>query len=203
MSEDEGRSKRATLDNLEEALSTIDEVAAALGIGSKARGTATTLYRQTLDNRSSIYGWDIETAACACLYLSCKVEHEGVSPNDIADVSDGVRKKILLRRAKTLRNELGLQYIDIIDPIQYIEEYTDKLGVREETKERAFEISKEIQDTPVVSGVNPRSVAAAAIYNASLDTGHRITQSAIANVADLTEVTIRNRYKEQREYLDS
>lgn len=201
MIEDEGRSKRATLDNLEGALSTIDEVAATLDIDSKARGTATMLYRQTLENRSTLFGWDIDTAACACLYLACKIEHEGVSPNDIAAVGEGVRKKLLLRRAKTLRNELGLQYVDIVDPIQYVEEYLEDLDASNQLRTRALEIIEKIQDTPVISGVNPRSSAAAAIYNAGIDVGEKITQAEIAEIADVTEVTIRNRYQEQRELL--
>lgn len=203
MNENDSRSKRATLQNLEEALSTIDEIAADLEISSGARGTATMLYRQTLENHPSFYGWDIETAASACLYLACKVEHEGVSPNDIAAVNEGVRKKFLLRRAKTLRNELGLEYIDIVDPIQYIEEYTEKLDTSDKLKERALEIANEIKDSPVVSGINPRSVAAAAIYNAGIDVGQKIIQTDIADAADVTEVTIRHRYKEQREFLKS
>jgi len=53
----------------------------------------------------------------------------------------------------------------------------------------------------VTSGKKPAAVAAAAIYNASLDEGKRITQNKIASAADVTQVTIRSRYQEQRELL--
>ncbi|MDY7083308.1 MAG: transcription initiation factor IIB 3, partial [Halobacteria archaeon] len=41
--------------------------------------------------------------------------------------------------------------------------------------------------------------AAAAVYLASILTNDKRTQNQIASVADVTEVTIRNRYQEQAE----
>lgn len=198
------RSDRATKQNLERALTTIDNLSQRIGISSDARATATTLYQQTLKEHSVLYGWHIETAACACLYLACKMENEGISPTALTDPYEGVEEKILLRRAKQLRTELGLDYVDLVDSTQYVEDYIEKLGASEDIRSRAEEILEEIEDTHLVSGRNPRAVAAAAIYNAAIDYNeHRtgITQSAIANIADVTEVTIRNRYQEQREYL--
>jgi len=132
------------------------------------------------------------------------MENEGISPTALTDPYEGVEEKILLRRAKQLRTELGLDYVDLVDSTQYVEDYIEKLGASEDIRSRAEEILEEIEDTHLVSGRNPRAVAAAAIYNAAIDYNeHRtgITQSAIANIADVTEVTIRNRYQEQREYL--
>ena len=45
-------------------------------------------------------------------------------------------------------------------------------------------------------------IAAAAIYIASILCGDRRTQREVADVAGVTEVTIRNRYKELAEELD-
>jgi transcription initiation factor TFIIB len=78
------------------------------------------------------------------------------------------------------------------------------LGVSDAIHQRTEEIVDEILDTHLVSGRNPRAIAAGAIYNAAIDFNKshtEITQSEIADVADLSEVTIRNRYQEQREYL--
>jgi len=48
----------------------------------------------------------------------------------------------------------------------------------------------------VISGRGPTGVAAAAIYIASIMMNERRTQREVAEVAGVTEVTIRNRYKE-------
>ncbi|MCK4279577.1 MAG: transcription initiation factor IIB, partial [Candidatus Thorarchaeota archaeon] len=48
---------------------------------------------------------------------------------------------------------------------------------------------------------DPKGMAAAAIYVASILTGSRRTQLEIARTARVTEVTVRNRYKEMVEKL--
>ncbi|EQD80770.1 transcription initiation factor IIB [mine drainage metagenome] len=57
------------------------------------------------------------------------------------------------------------------------------------------------QDGDLTSGKGPTGVAAAAIYIASIITQERRTQRSVAEVAGVTEVTIRNRYKELTEKL--
>ncbi|MCJ7714059.1 transcription initiation factor IIB, partial [Candidatus Bathyarchaeota archaeon] len=53
----------------------------------------------------------------------------------------------------------------------------------------------------LTSGRGPTGIAAAASYVASVLTGERKTQREIAEIAQVTEVTIRNRYKELVERL--
>ena len=48
----------------------------------------------------------------------------------------------------------------------------------------------------LTSGRGPVGLAAASLYVASLLTGEKRTQREIADVVGVTEVTIRNRYKE-------
>jgi transcription initiation factor TFIIB len=53
----------------------------------------------------------------------------------------------------------------------------------------------------LTSGRGPSGIAAAATYIASLVVGERKTQREIAEIAKVTEVTIRNRYKELVKHL--
>ncbi|MEM1742085.1 MAG: sigma factor-like helix-turn-helix DNA-binding protein, partial [Desulfurococcaceae archaeon] len=46
------------------------------------------------------------------------------------------------------------------------------------------------------AGKDPAGLAAAAVYIASLELGEKRTQKEVAQVAGVTEVTVRNRYKE-------
>jgi transcription initiation factor TFIIB len=66
---------------------------------------------------------------------------------------------------------------------------------------KAIEILKEAADKELTSGRGPTGVAAAAIYVASIMANERRTQREVADVAGVTEVTIRNRYKELTEKL--
>ncbi|MFQ5910761.1 MAG: transcription initiation factor IIB, partial [Thermoplasmata archaeon] len=61
---------------------------------------------------------------------------------------------------------------------------------------KAVEILKDAADKELTSGRGPTGVAAAAIYVASILANERRTQREVADVAGVTEVTIRNRYKE-------
>ena len=63
---------------------------------------------------------------------------------------------------------------------------------------RFFFVAKELRLT---SGRGPAGIAAAVCYIASILTGNRRTQSEVAEIAQVTEVTIRNRYKELVERL--
>jgi len=66
-------------------------------------------------------------------------------------------------------------------------------GNAEEIAHRILYVTKELKLT---SGRGPTGMAAAASYIASILTGERITQREIAEISQVTEVTIRNRYKE-------
>ena len=57
------------------------------------------------------------------------------------------------------------------------------------------------REIELTSGRGPTGIAAAALYVASLIHGEKRTQREVADVAGVTEVTIRNRYKELLEEL--
>ena len=63
-------------------------------------------------------------------------------------------------------------------------------------------VGREATAKELTSGRGPTGVAAAAIYVASVLCNERKTQKEIAEVVGVTEVTIRNRYKELTEHLD-
>jgi transcription initiation factor TFIIB len=66
---------------------------------------------------------------------------------------------------------------------------------------KAAEILKDAAKKELTSGRGPTGVAAAAIYISSILCNERRTQREVADVAGVTEVTIRNRYKELTEKL--
>ena len=61
---------------------------------------------------------------------------------------------------------------------------------------KAEEIVQRATEMGITSGKGPTGVAAAAIYIAANMMNEPRTQKEIAEVAGVTEVTIRNRYKE-------
>jgi transcription initiation factor TFIIB len=63
-------------------------------------------------------------------------------------------------------------------------------------EEIGHKILSTARDLKLTSGRGPTGIAAAASYISSVLTGERKTQREIAEIAQVTEVTIRNRYKE-------
>ncbi|KXA97885.1 transcription initiation factor IIB, partial [candidate division MSBL1 archaeon SCGC-AAA259J03] len=96
--------------------------------------------------------------------------------------------------------ELGI-FLPPTDPARYVARFGSELNISGEAKVEAMKIIRKAQEERLTSGKSPSGTAAAAIYIASLKTGERRTQREIAKVADVTEVTIRNRYKEMVEEL--
>jgi len=75
------------------------------------------------------------------------------------------------------------------------------LNLHGEVQSKTIEILRQASEKEFTDGRGPTSMVAAAIYIASILCGDRRAQSKIAKVAGVTEVTIRNRYKEMAEGL--
>ena len=87
-------------------------------------------------------------------------------------------------------------------PADYVPRFASKIGLSNEVQSKAIEIIEKAKQNGLTSGKGPTGVAAAALYIASVLIGERKTQREIAEVSGVTEVTIRNRYKELSEKLD-
>jgi len=70
------------------------------------------------------------------------------------------------------------------------------LNLSPKTQTDAVKILKRAEKNELTSGRGPAGIAAAALYVAALLNGEKKTQREVADIAGITEVTIRNRYKE-------
>ncbi|MDG5821387.1 transcription initiation factor IIB [Natronococcus sp. A-GB7] len=192
------RTKDAGERNLQFALSEIDRMASALGVPQAVREVTSVIYRRALQE-DLVRGRSIEGVATAALYAGCRQEGIPRSLEEITEVSRIERIEIS-RTYRYISNELGLELLPI-DPKQYVPRFVSKLDLPQEVETKANEIIDETAD-PLLSGRGPSGFAAAAIYAAALLCNEKRTQNEVADVAQVTEVTIRNRYQEQIEMLD-
>lgn len=188
------RTKDAGERNLQFALSEIDRMASALGLPDSVREVASVLYRRAL-NEDLIRGRSIEGVATAALYAACRQEMLPRSLEEIEEVSRVERKEIG-RTYRYVSKELGLE-MEPVDPTQYVQRYCSELELSETVKTKAMEIIDVTAEQGLLSGKSPTGYAAAAIYAAALLCNEKRTQKEVAEVAQVTEVTIRNRYQEQ------
>src|SRR6056297_3282375 len=188
------RTKDAGERNLQFALSEIDRMASALGVPRSVREVASVIYRRAL-NEDLIRGRSIEGVATSCLYAACRQEGIPRSLEEVSDVSR-VEQKEIGRTYRYVAQELSLK-MEPVDPKQYVPRFASDLGLSEEVQSKANEIIDETAEKGLLSGKSPTGYAAAAIYAASLLCNEKKTQREVADVAQVTEVTIRNRYQEQ------
>lgn len=154
------------------------------------------------EQRDNFVGTSLELVATSCLYSAVKVTEVPLDPTDFIDISGkNVTRKGLLRWSKDIARKVGLDPSMFIESEQYVDRYCKELGVSEAVNERAHEIIKSTEKIGLASGKRPSGWAAAAVYNACLDVGEKRTQRELSNIANTTELTIRNRYQEQREAL--
>mgnify|MGYP002760342128 FL=1 len=190
------RTKDAGERNLQFALSEIDRMASALGVPQSVREVASVIYRRALDE-DLIRGRSIEGVSTAALYAACRKEGIPRSLEEISGVSRVERKEIG-RTYRYISQELGLE-MRPVDPQKYVPRFSSELGLGEEVQSKANEIIETTAEQGLLSGKSPTGYAAAAIYAASLLCNEKKTQREVADVAQVTEVTIRNRYQEQIE----
>lgn len=188
----------ATERNLAYALSEISKIANALNLPRNILETASVIYRRAVKEKL-IRGRSIQGVTAAAVYVSCRQCGLARTLEEIAQASH-INKKEVGRSYRFLIKELDY-FIPPLKPSQYIAKFSNQLTMQGKVEEIAHKILKSARELKLTSGRGPTGIAAAASYIASVLTGERKTQREIAEIAQVTEVTIRNRYKELVEYL--
>ncbi|WP_306059758.1 transcription initiation factor IIB [Natronococcus wangiae] len=186
--------------NLKQALGEIDRMASALGLPENVRETASVIYRRALEE-DLLPGRSIEGVATSSLYAAARQAGTPRSLDEISAVSR-VDKMELTRTYRYIIRELGLE-VQPADPEHYVPRFVSDLELSDETERMARELLDSARDEGVHSGKSPVGLAAAAVYAAALLTNEKVTQNDVSEVASISEVTIRNRYKELLEASDS
>ncbi len=179
--------------NLATALSELDRLASDMGLPRNVRETAAMLYRRAVE-KNLIRGRSIEGVVAATLYAACRQQGVPRTLDEVAESSRTSRKEIG-RTYRFLSRELKLKLMPT-SPEDYTSRFCSQLDLGEKVQSKAKEILKQAEEKELTSGRGPTGVAAAAIYIASRLCNKGKTQREVAEVAGVTEVTIRNRYKE-------
>lgn len=179
--------------NLKHALGEIERMGSALGLPKSVRETTSVIYRRALED-DLLPGRSIESVTAASIYAAARQAGIPRSLDEVANVSR-VEKKVIMRAYRYVKRELNL-IIPPADPTDYVPRFASDLDVPEVVEEQARELLQLAIDEGYTSGKSPVGLAASALYASSLLTDKNVTQRAVSDVADISKVTIRNRYKE-------
>ncbi len=185
--------------NLSRALTEINRIGSMLGLSNKLREEAAISYKLAME-KNLIRGRSINNIATSCIYIACKSSCNPITLDEIAKITY-LSKKEIGRTYRFLLREMHLK-IEPSKPQDYIERYCNELGLGFTIQKTAKKILDEAEELGILSGKCPSGLAAAAIYIAAKSKKIKITQKKIANICSVTEVTVRNRYKNLVKELD-
>lgn len=185
--------------NLAHALSEMSKIAYKLNLPRNVIETSSLLYRKAIQ-KQLIRGRTIQSVAVASIYMACRKCNIIRTLEDVSRAAS-ITKKEAARNYRFLLRELETE-VPQIDTPNYISKIVNKLKLSGKTERVAMKILENAAELRLTSGRGPSGIAAACIYISSQITGERRTQGDIAREAQVTEVTIRNRYKELTERLD-
>lgn len=185
--------------SLASALTEIDKKSSLLSLPRNVREMACVIYRKALDNKL-VRGRTIDGVVSASIYIACRMANIPRTLDEIVEVSSTSRKAIG-RTHRFLIRELKIKLAPT-SPNDYIPRFATELELSNEFQVKAIQIINESEKEGLTNGKGPSGLAAAAIYIASIMLNQRKSQKAVAEVAGVTEVTVRNRYRELSENLN-
>jgi transcription initiation factor TFIIB len=184
----DSRSKTNTsLDkNLIQALSELSTLKDKLSLSDAVIEKASYIYRKALE-KSLVRGRSISALIAAALYAACR---DAETPRTLKDITNA---------ANVSRKDIARCYrIIVVDPVHCVARIASNLEITEKTKRYAVKIIKDAQERKESSGKEPMGFAASALYLSCVENKVPVTQRDMAEAANVTEVTIRNRCKELR-----
>ncbi len=179
--------------NLKLALAELKRVSSFLKLSASVEEEAARIYTLAVQ-RGLVRGRSMESVVAGALYAACR-RHELPRTLDELSEASGIDKKEIGRTYRFITRELGIRILPS-NPVDYIPRFASALKLNPETQSKAVEILEKAQKEELTSGRGPTGIAAASLYVAALINNEKRTQREVADVAGVTEVTIRNRYKE-------
>lgn len=164
-----------------------------LGLSDTLVEKSAYLYRKAQE-RGLIRGRTVDGIMTAAVYIACRETGTPKSLEDISIVSN-LKRKDITRCYRRLVFDLDIK-IPIVDPMKCIVKVANKLGLSEKTKHKAMNIMTYAIKMEINAGKIPMGLAATVLYASCMKTGENVSQTNIAEASGVTEVTIRNRFKD-------
>ena len=185
--------------NLRQAFSELERLKDKLGLSDVIIEKTAYIYRKAQE-RGLVRGRTISSVLAAAIYIACRESGTSRTLKDIASISN-IKRKDIARTYRLLVLELNYK-IPMVDPIKCIVRVANKANLSEKTKRQAMNIMHSVTRSGISAGKDPMGLAASVLYLSCMNTGESRTQTEISEAAGVTEVTVRNRYKNLKRLLD-
>jgi transcription initiation factor TFIIB len=190
--------------NFWEAKPKMKMMASKLNLPEHIQETAWKIYTLVAKKKLTM-GRTIEGFVAASLYAAIRVHDSPKLMEEVAEVSEADRHTVVRSLGMIIREvlpEIGLKY-NPITAEQLIFRFGTDLGLSLEIQKQALKMlvmasKKGLRRT----GKDPKGMAASALYLAAKKTDDKRTQSDIADIGGITEVTLRSRNKEIKKFFN-
>ena len=179
--------------NLSFAFSELQRLISYLHLSKAVHEKVAKLYQQAVEN-GLVRGRSTESIIAALLYTTCREEGAPRTLDEISNAS-GIDKKDIGKTYRYIARKLKIRILPA-KAKDYVPRFGSLLNLSEKVQVKAVDVLSEAGSRDVTSGKGPIGVAAAALYIAAVLSGEKKTQREVADIIGVTEVTIRNRYKE-------
>jgi transcription initiation factor TFIIB len=185
--------------NLRQAFEHLDKLKDKLGLSDAIIEKTAYIYRKAQEN-GMVRGRTINSVLAASLYIACRELEVSRTLKDIAAISN-IKRKELARMYRLMFFKLDVK-IPMVDPLKCIAKISNKINLSEKTKRQAISIMNDVTKKEISAGKDPMGIAATVLYLSCLKTDEYRSQIDIASAAGVTEVTIRNRFKDLKSRFD-
>ena len=175
--------------NLHTAFIHLDMMKSALGLPDSVIEKIAYLYRK-IQERGLVRGRTIKGVVAVASYIACREMEIPRTLKEISDISN-VREKAISKIYRKVMVELDLK-MPQVDLMRIIVKIANKCGISEKAKRYAMKMMAEIIKKEISVGKHPMGLAGAVLYMSCKNYDEGITQGQIAEVAGVTEVTIRH-----------
>ncbi|MBI4020302.1 MAG: transcription initiation factor IIB [Candidatus Aenigmarchaeota archaeon] len=179
--------------NLSFAFSELQRLISFLHLSRAIHEKVAKLYQQAV-NKGLVRGRSTESIIAALLYTTCREEGAPRTLDEISKAS-GINRREIGKTYRYIARKLRIRILPA-KAQDYVPRFGSLLGLTEKVQVRAVEVLDDAGKQDVTSGKGPIGVAAASLYIAAVLEGEKKAQREVADAIGVTEVTIRNRYKE-------
>jgi len=179
--------------NLNQATSELKLVSEMLNLTPIVTEEASVIYKEAL-LKGLVRGRSINAMVAASIYLACRVHQIPRSIVEICNVSKADKKDIT-RCYRLLISKLEVK-ISTPDPKKRVPRVVEQLNLSRAVEQTAIDILRQAEEKKITIGKDTNGLVAASIYIACLLNKEKRPQKEIAKATGITEVTIRNRYKD-------
>jgi len=179
--------------NFRLAFSELDKLKDKLGLPDSIIEKTAYVCRKA-QQRNLARGRSVPVILTAAVYIACR---EAGIPKTLKEitVANNTKHKLVAKAYRVLVSELGVK-LPTCDPMKCVVRVANKATIDEKTKRQAIEIMEDVTNREISAGKNPMGLAATVVYISCIKTGENITQRDIAQAAGITDVTLRNRFKD-------